>query len=95
MKTTLLSLALAILTSSAFAKVECIWMTHQSPDNSRIVIFINGTFGHDPQAAFSDKAASYQLLTLDREAGTLKAELKALEDGRVLDSKTITKRMKP
>ncbi|MEZ5384857.1 MAG: hypothetical protein R3F13_05025 [Prosthecobacter sp.] len=54
----------------------------------------NGTFGHDPQAAFSDKAASYQLLTLDREAGTLKSELKALADGRVLDSKTFTKRTK-
>lgn len=54
----------------------------------------NGTFGHDPQAAFSDKAASYQLLTLDREAGTLKSELKALDDGRVLDSKTFTKRAK-
>jgi hypothetical protein len=52
----------------------------------------NGTFGHDPQAAFSDKTASYQLLTLDREAGTLKSELKALDDGRVLDSKTFTKR---
>jgi hypothetical protein len=54
----------------------------------------NGTFGHDPQAAFSDKAASYQLLTLDRGAGTLKSELKALDDGRVLDSKTFTKRAK-
>lgn len=54
----------------------------------------NGTFGHDPQAAFSNKAASYQLLTLDREAGTLKSELKALDDGRVLDSKTFTKRAK-
>lgn len=52
----------------------------------------NGSFGHDPQAAFSDKAASYQLLTLERDAGTLKSELKALEDGRVLDSKTFTKR---
>lgn len=52
----------------------------------------NGTFGHDPQATFTDKAASYQLLTLDRVAGTLKSELKALEDGRVLDSKTFTKR---
>ena len=54
----------------------------------------NGIFGHDPQAAFSDKAASYQLLTLDRKAGTMKSELKALEDGRVLDSKTFTKRAK-
>lgn len=54
----------------------------------------NGTFGHDPQAAFSDKAASYQLLTLDRGAGTLRSELKALDDGRVLDSKTFTKRAK-
>lgn len=54
----------------------------------------NGSFGHDPQAAFSDKSASYQLLTLDREAGTLKAELKALDDGRVLDSKTFRKRGK-
>lgn len=54
----------------------------------------NGTFGHDPQAAFSDKAASYQLLTLDREAGTLKSELKALDDGSVLDSKTFTKQAK-
>lgn len=54
----------------------------------------NGTFGHDPQASFSDKAASYQLLTLDREAGTLKSELKALDNGRVLDSKTFTKRAK-
>jgi hypothetical protein len=54
----------------------------------------NGTFGHDPQAAFSDKAASYQLLTLDREGGTLKSELKALDGGRVLDSKTFTKRAK-
>lgn len=54
----------------------------------------NGTFGHDPQAVFSDKAASYQLLTLDREAGTLKSELKALDDGRVLDSKIFTKRTK-
>lgn len=52
----------------------------------------NGSFGHDPQAAFSDKAASYQLLTLDREAGMMKSELKALDDGRVLDSKTFTKR---
>lgn len=52
----------------------------------------NGSFGHDPQAAFSDKAASYQLLTLDRAAGTLTSELKALEDGRVLDRKTFTKR---
>jgi hypothetical protein len=31
-------------------------------------------------------------LTLDREAGTLTSELKALEEGRVLDSKTFTKR---
>ena len=54
----------------------------------------NGTFGHDPQASFSDKAASYQLLTLDRDAGTLTSELKALEDGRVLDHKTFTKRAK-
>lgn len=54
----------------------------------------NGTFGHDPAAAFSDKAASYQLLTLDRESGTLKSDLKALDDGRVLDSKTFTKRTK-
>lgn len=52
----------------------------------------NGTFGHDPKAAFSDKAASYKLITLDRDAGTMKVELKALEDGRVLDSKTFTKR---
>lgn len=54
----------------------------------------NGTFGHDPQAAFSDKVASYQLLTLDHGAGTLTSELKALDDGRVLDSKTFTKRAK-
>jgi len=54
----------------------------------------NGTFGHDPDASFSDKSASYQLLTLDREAGTLKSELKALDDGRVLDSKEFTKRTK-
>ena len=54
----------------------------------------NGTFGHGPQAAFYDKAASYQLLTLDRGAGTLTSELKALDDGRVLDSKTCTKRAK-
>jgi hypothetical protein len=54
----------------------------------------NGTFGHDPQAAFSDKTASYQLLTLDSETGTLKSELKSLDDGRVLDSKTFTKRTK-
>ena len=52
----------------------------------------NGTFGHDPQASFSDKAASYQLLTLDRDAGTLTSELKALDDGRVLDRKNFTKR---
>lgn len=52
----------------------------------------NGTFGHDPQAAFSGKAASYQLITLDRDAGTMTVALKALEDGRVLDSKTFTKR---
>lgn len=54
----------------------------------------NGTFGHDPSASFSDKSASYQLLTLDREAGTLKSELKALDDGRALDSKLFTKRTK-
>lgn len=54
----------------------------------------NGTFGHDPLAAFTDKAASYQLLTLDREAETMRSELKALDDGRVLDSKTFTKRTK-
>lgn len=49
-------------------------------------------FGLDPAAAFSDKAASYQLLTFDREAGTLTSELKALDDGRVLDTKTFSKR---
>jgi len=54
----------------------------------------NGTFGHDPNAAFSDKAASYKLITLDRGAGTMTVALKALEDGRVLDSKTFTKRAK-
>lgn len=52
----------------------------------------NGSFGHDPQAAFSDKSASYQLLTLDREAGTLTSELKALEGGRVLDRQVFRKR---
>ncbi len=52
----------------------------------------NGSFGHDPQAAFSDKSASYQLLTLDREAGTLTSELKALDDGRVLDRQVYRKR---
>ncbi len=52
----------------------------------------NGTFGHDPQAAFSDKSASYQLLTLDRAAGTLRSELKALDDGRVLDRQVFKKR---
>lgn len=31
----------------------------------------NGIFGHDPQAACSDKAASYKLITLDRDAGTM------------------------
>ena len=54
----------------------------------------NGTFGHDPLAAFSDKAASYKLITLDRDAGTMTVMLKALDDGRVLDSKTFTKRAK-
>ena len=52
----------------------------------------NGSFGHDPQAAFSDKSASYQLLTLDRDAGTLTSELKALDDGRVLDRQVYRKR---
>lgn len=52
----------------------------------------NGTFGHDAQAAFSDKAASYKLITLDRDAGTMTVALKALDDGRVLDSKTFKKR---
>ena len=54
----------------------------------------NGTFGHDPQAAFSDKTASYKLISLDRDAGTMTVALKALADGRVLDSKTFTKRKK-
>jgi hypothetical protein len=52
----------------------------------------NGTFGHDPQAAFSDKAASSKLITLDREAGTMTVALKALDDGRVLDQQTFRKR---
>jgi hypothetical protein len=52
----------------------------------------NGTFGHNPQAAFSDKAASYLLLTFDRAAGTMNVALKALEDGRVLDQQTFYKR---
>jgi hypothetical protein len=54
----------------------------------------NGTFGHDPQAAFSDKAASYQLITLDRDAGTMTVALKALDDGRVLDQQAFKKRAK-
>jgi hypothetical protein len=52
----------------------------------------NGTFGHDPEAAFSDLAASYKLITLDREAATMTVALKALEDGRVLDEQTFRKR---
>jgi uncharacterized protein YbaA (DUF1428 family) len=52
----------------------------------------NGTFGHDPLAAFSDLSASYKLITLDRDAGTMTVALKALEDGRVLDQQTFTKR---
>jgi hypothetical protein len=52
----------------------------------------NGTFGIDPQAAFLDKAASYLLLTLNRDAGTMTVAIKALDDGRVLDTKTFTKR---
>lgn len=54
----------------------------------------NGTFGHDPKATFSDKAASYKLITLDRDAGTMTVALKALDDGRVLDTKTFQKRKK-
>jgi len=168
MKPKLLTLTLALLSPVAFAKVERIWITHQSPDNSKIVVSWETTnlgdsvveFGTSPQlgetakldgsrtlhhaeipiphkdvvyhyrvksgdqvseintfkdypskllgmavvaniradaklnfvaikkdelqATFSDKDASYQLLTLDREAGTLKSELKALDDGRVL-----------
>jgi hypothetical protein len=52
----------------------------------------NGTFGIDPKAAFLDKAASYQLITLDRDAGTMTVALKALVDGRVLDQQTFKKR---
>lgn len=52
----------------------------------------NGTFGHDPNAAFSDKSASYKLITLDRGAGTMTVALKALDDGRVLDEQTFSKR---
>lgn len=52
----------------------------------------NGTFGIDPQAAFLDKSASYLLLTLNRDAGTMTVAIKALDDGRVLDTKTFTKR---
>lgn len=54
----------------------------------------NGTFGHDPKAAFSDKAASYKLITLDRDAGTMTVALKALDEGRVLDTRTFQKRAK-
>lgn len=53
-----------------------------------------GTFGHDPEAAFSDLAASYQLITLDRDAATMTVALKALDDGRVLDEQTYGKRAK-
>lgn len=52
----------------------------------------NGTFGIDPKAAFLDKRASYLLLVVNREAGTMNVSLKALDDGRVLDTKTFTKR---
>lgn len=52
----------------------------------------NGTFGIDPKAAFLDKAASYQLITLDRDAGAMTVALKALVDGRVLDQQTFKKR---
>jgi hypothetical protein len=52
----------------------------------------NGTFGIDPKAAFLDKAASYQLITLDRDAGTMTVALRALVDGRVLDQQTFKKR---
>lgn len=52
----------------------------------------NGTFGIDPQAAFLDKSASYKLITLNRDAGTMTVALKALADGRVLDQQTFQKR---
>jgi len=52
----------------------------------------NGTFGIDPEAAFLDKEASYQLITFDRAAGTMTVALKAMKDGRVLDQQTFKKR---
>jgi hypothetical protein len=44
----------------------------------------NGTFGSDPKAAFLDKAASYKLITLDRDSGTMTVAIKALDDSRVV-----------
>lgn len=52
----------------------------------------NGSFGIDPDAAFLDKSASYLLLTLDKDAGTMTAALKALSDGRELDRQVFKKR---
>lgn len=52
----------------------------------------NGTFGIDPDAAFLDKEASYQLLTFDRDSGRMTVDLKALKDGRLLDQKIFEKR---
>jgi len=54
----------------------------------------NGSFGIDPDAAFLDKSASYLLLTLDKDAGTMTAVLKALGDGRELDRQTFKKRVR-
>jgi hypothetical protein len=51
----------------------------------------NGTFGVDPDHDFIDPSGGYLLITLDRESGRMKVEIKAL-DGRVLEEQTVAKK---
>jgi hypothetical protein len=58
MKPRFLCLTLALLSTAAFAKVERIWMTHQSPDNSRIVISWETTNPGDSVVEFGTSPAA-------------------------------------
>ncbi len=51
----------------------------------------NGSFGIDPNHDFLDPSGGYLLLTLDRDSGAMKVEIKTLE-GRVLEESTVSNR---
>ena len=53
----------------------------------------NGSFGVDPTHDFIDPSGNYLLLTLNREVGNLKVEIKDLE-GRVLDEQIVRKKQR-